>query len=340
MTHNEYKETQPMTSVKWGILSTARHAANTWIPQAHAAPSGEIVAVASRDLNRARQFAAANDIPHSHGSYEALLADDTIDAVYIPLPNHMHKKWAIKAAQAGKHVMCEKPLGLNAAEAEDMVAAFANTGLKFSEAFQWRHSEQAQRLREIVRSGAIGELRFIDAGFSFPLAREGDIRRNPETGGGALYDLGCYTIAAARYITGGEPLAATAQAYYGDSGVDELLVATLEFPNQVLAHINCSFILPLRRYYEAVCSDGSVLVEHAYNPNGLTNTVIQRGTDREVVTTHVLGTDSEYKLLIEDFNRAILDDRDPMYGGDDAIKNMQVIDAIFAAVHTGRRVEV
>ncbi|MBN1565783.1 MAG: Gfo/Idh/MocA family oxidoreductase [Anaerolineae bacterium] len=329
-----------MTTVKWGILSTARHAANTWIPQAHNSPSGEVVAVASRDPHRAQQFAAANNIPNSYGSYEALLADDTIDAVYIPLPNHMHKEWAIKAKEAGKHVMCEKPLGLNAMEAVEMVEAFKGSDLKFAEAFQWRHSRQAQRLRQIVQSGEIGDLRFIDAGFSFPLDREGDIRRNPETGGGALYDVGCYTVAATRFIADAEPLTVTAQIYWGDYGIDELVVATLEFPNHVLAHLNCSFILPLRRYYEAVCRDGSVLVEHAYNPNGLKNKVIQRGQDHEVVKTHVLGRDNEYLLLIEDFNRAVLDDRDPLYGGDDAIKNMKVIDAIYKASETGTRVEV
>jgi predicted dehydrogenase len=188
-----------MATVKWGILSTARHAANTWLPQAHKSPSGEVVAVASRDAKRAEQFAKENNIPRSYGSYEALLADDQVDAVYIPLPNDMHKEWTIKAAQAGKHVMCEKPLGLNAAEAEAMVAAFEGTGLKFTEAFQWRHSLQAQRLREIVRGGRMGDLRFIDAGFSFMLDREGH-RRKPENGGGALtWDA---TIAAVRLSPG------------------------------------------------------------------------------------------------------------------------------------------
>ncbi len=327
-----------MAIVKWGILSTARHAANTWIPQAHNSPSGQVHAVASRDAARAQQFAQENNIPHSYGSYEALLADDNVDAVYIPLPNDMHKEWAIKAAQAGKHVMCEKPAGLNAAEAEEMVAAFKGAGLKFAEAFQWRHSLQAQRLRKMVQGGSMGDLRFIDAGFSFMLDREGDIRRKPENGGGALYDVGCYTISAVRFIAGAEPLAVTAQIYWGDSGVDELVVATLEFPNHVLAHINCSFILPLRRYYEAVCSNGSVIVERAYNPNGLENIVTQRGSDREVVRKHLLGRDNEYMLLVEDFNRAILDNRDPMFTGEDAIKNMKVIDAIFAAAKTGTRV--
>ena len=329
-----------MTTIKWGILSTARHAENTWLPQAHKAPSGKVVAVASRDLNRAQQFAQENNIPHSFGSYEAMLADDNVDAVYIPLPNSMHKEWAIKTAQAGKHVMCEKPLGINAAEAEDIVAAFEGSNLKFTEAFQWRHGPQAQHLREIVRSGELGDLRFIDAGFSFFLDRDSNIRRNPELGGGALYDVGCYTITAARFITEAEPLAVTAQIHWGHTGVDELTVATLEFPNNVLAHINCSLMLPLRRYYEAVCRDGSVIVERAYNPNGMENVVVQRGSDREVTKTHTLGTDNEYLLLVEDFNRAILDDRDPLYGGDDAIKNMKVIDAIFEAAETGKRVEV
>lgn len=327
--------------IQWGIMSTARHGANTWIPAAHDSASGAVYAVASRDADRARAFAQENDIPVSYGSYEDLLADDTVDAVYIPLPNHLHKEWAIKAAQAGKHVMCEKPLGLDAAEAEEMVAAFAEAGLKFAEAFQWRHDPQAQRAREIIESGQLGDLHLIDAGFSFTLDREGDIRRDPQMGGGALYDVGCYTIAAARFLVGAEPLRATAQMHWGATGTDETVVATLEFPGEVLAHINCSFELPLRRYYEAVGTQGSVYVSPAYNPKAeFSSTVTVRGTDRAVKTTEVLGEFNEYELLIEDFNRAILDNRQPLFPATDAILNMRVIDAIFAAARESRTVAV
>jgi predicted dehydrogenase len=261
--------------------------------------------------------------------------------VYIPLPNSLHKEWAIHAAEAGKHVLCEKPLGLNAAEAEEMVAAFRKAGRKLAEAFQWRHHPQGQIVRDIVRGGALGDLRLIDAGFSFMLTRLDDVRWKPELGGGSLYDVGCYPIALARYVTGQEPLAVTAQAHWGDSGVDDRLVATLEFPGGVLAHINCGFTLPLRRYYEVVGTEGSVAVNRAYNPKeDHPGEVWRYDEDRELVDTIELGRLNSYTLMIDDFNAAILENRDPLFPGEDAILNMRVIDAIFRAAREGARVVI
>ena len=233
-----------MDKVRWGILSTARHGAISWIPALKQTKRGELVAVASRHEDRAREFAAEHGIPKAYGSYEAMLADPEIDAIYIPLPNHLHKEWTIRAAEAGKHVMCEKPLGLDAAEAEVMVAAARQAGIIFAETFQWRHHPQGQTARDLVRAGRIGTLRLIEAGFSFMLNRPDDVRWNPDMGGGALYDVGCYPISLARYITGQEPAAVTAQAHWGKSGVDDSVVATLEFPGDVLAVINCGFHPP------------------------------------------------------------------------------------------------
>ena len=151
--------------IRWGVLSTSRHAAATWIPACQASQRGEVVAVASRDASRARQYASEHGIPRSFGDYESLLASPDVDAVYIPLPNHLHKEWTIKAAGAGKHVLCEKPLGLDAAQAEEMVAACHAAGVTLAEAFQWRHHPHAERTRELLRDGAIGDLRLIEAGF-------------------------------------------------------------------------------------------------------------------------------------------------------------------------------
>lgn len=330
-----------MTTIRWGVLGTARHAANTWIPGAQAAASGEVAAVASRDAGKAQQFAAKHGIPTAYGGYEALLAADDIDAVYIPLPNSLHKAWAIKAAQAGKHVMCEKPLGLDAAEAEAMTAAFRAANRKLVEAFQWRHHPQGTRMRELVQSGVIGELRMIDAGFSFPLTRDNDVRWKADLGGGALYDVGCYPIAFARFITGQEPLTVTAHAEWAATGVDKLVVATLAFPGEVLAHINCGFVLPLRRYYTVVGADGILTANRTYNPLGdRPAQIVRQGADREPVETYDLGAHNSYTLMIEEFNRALIDDREPLYPSEDAIKNMRVIDAIYKAVRESGTVEV
>lgn len=329
-------------TVHWGILSTARHAANTWLPALKNTPRGQIAAVASRDIEKGQQFAAQHAIPQVYGSYEALLAAPDIDAVYIPLPNHLHRAWTIKAAQAGKHVMCEKPLGLNAAEAQEMVAACRQHGVKLAEAFQWRHHPQGQVVRDLVRSGAVGDLRLIDAGFSFMLTRPDDVRWKPDMGGGSLYDVGCYPISLARYIIGQEPLTITAQAHWSDSGVDDRFVATLEFSGGVLAHINGGFTLPLRRYFEIVGTTGSLYVNPAYNPKaGDAPGEIRRcGEDRAVVETIPLPATSSYELMIEDFNAAILEGRDPLFPGEDAILNMRVIDAIYQAAREGVRVAV
>lgn len=327
--------------VRWGILSTARHGLNTVIPAIQRSASADVVAIASRDAARARQVAQEHGIPASHSSYEALLADPGVDAVYIPLPNNLHKEWTIRAVRAGKHVLCEKPLALDAAEAAEMVAAARAAGRILAETFQWRHHPQAWRTRDLVRSGAIGELRFIEAGFSFSLNRPDDIRWDPALGGGALYDVGCYPIALLRYMTGQEPLRVTAQARRSASGVDDLLVATLEFPGGVLATLNCAFILPLRRYFEIVGSDGSVLVDHAYNPRDDTpQAIVRRGADRDVIETIALGAPDSYVLMAEDFNRAVLEGREPPFPAEDGVKNMRVIDAILRAAREGGTVTV
>lgn len=327
--------------VGWGVLSTSAHAANSVIPAMHAAEDGEVVAVASRDDELARRYADAYNIPNSYGSYEALLAAPEVDVVYIPLPNNLHKEWSIKAAQAGKHVLCEKPIGLNAAEAEEMAQAFNDAGLKLAEAFQWRHHPQGNRVREMLREGVIGELRFIDAGFSFFMDSSENIRWLPELGGGALYDVGCYPIALARFITGQEPLSVTAQAHWSESGIDDLVVATLEFPGGVLAHINCAFTLPLRRYYEITGAEGTLTVNYAYNPIGdRANSIYHYGHDFELLDTIDLGALNSYTLMIQDFNHAVQEDGDLLFPAEDAIANMRVIDAIFKAIADGVKVEL
>jgi xylose dehydrogenase (NAD/NADP) len=337
----EHLREKIMSLIRWGVLSTSQHAANTWIPALKNAARGELAAVASRDEARGQPYARQHGIPKVYGSYEALLADPDIDAVYIPLPNSLHKTWAIHAAAAGKHVLCEKPLGLNAAEAEMMVAAARKAGVKFAEAFQWRHHPQGQKVREIVRAGGIGDLRLIDAGFSFMLTNPDDVRWKPDLGGGSLYDVGCYPISLARYITGQEPKTVTAQIHWGESGVDDRLVATLEFSGGVLAHINCGFTLPLRRYYEVVGTQGSLAVNRAYNPKEDAPGEVRRyGEDRELIETITLGTLNSYTLMIEDFNAAIQNNRDPLFPAEDAISNMRVIDAIYKASREGGRMKV
>ena len=328
-------------TIRWGVLSTSRHAATTWIPACHAAQRGEVVAVASRDADRARQYASENGIPRSFGDYESLLASPDVDAVYIPLPNHLHKEWTIKAAQAGKHVLCEKPLGLDAAQAEEMVAACRAAGVTLAEAFQWRHHPHAEQTRDLLQSGAIGDLRLIEAGFSFPLSRAGDVRWDPSKGGGALYDVGCYPVALARYVTGGEPVSVTAQAIWGQTGVDDLLVATLEFPGGVFAKLHGSFVLALDRYYRLVGTEGWLLADYAYNPkDDRPNIIRQYGPDWEQRASVEIAPVNSYTLMIDDLSERLLAGQEPRFPAEDAIGNMRAIDALYLAARTGRTVRV
>lgn len=327
--------------IRWGVLSTSRHAAATWIPACQASQRGEVVAVASRDASRARQYASEHGIPRSFGDYESLLASPDVDAVYIPLPNHLHKEWTIKAAEAGKHVLCEKPLGLDAAQAEEMVAACHAAGVTLAEAFQWRHHPHAERTRELLRDGAIGDLRLIEAGFTFPLGRDGDVRWDPAKGGGALYDVGCYPVALARYVTGGEPLSVTAQATWGQTGVDDLLVATLEFPGGVFAKLHGGFNLPLDRYFRLVGTEGSLLVDYAYNAKAnRPNIIRQYGPDWELQSTIELAPVDSYTLMIDDLSARLLAGRAPLFPAKDAIGNMRAIDALYQAARTGQTIRV
>lgn len=330
-----------MSTVRWGILSTARHGEKIMLPAFRQARDTELAAVASRDGTRAQTFAQQHRIPTSYSSYEALLDDPDIDAIYIPLPNNLHKEWAIKAAQAGKHVLCEKPIGLDAAEAEEMVAAFKQADRILSETFQWRHHPQASAVKELIEDGTIGEVRLVDAGFSFLIARQDDIRLNPDLGGGSLYDVGCYPVSLARYMLEAEPLAVTAQAHWTERGVDDRMVATLEFPKGVLAQINCGFSLPLRRYYEVVGDAGSLAVNRAYNPVGdRASEIVHYGDDRMMIETIRLDAANSYALMIEDFNRAVKGEAAPRFPADDAVKNMRVIDALYQSARKGGTVPV
>ena len=327
--------------LRWGILSTARIAANAVIPGIKGAENAELGAVASRDGERAAAYAKEHGIPRSYGSYEDLLADPDIDAIFIPLPNHMHKEWAIRCAEAGKHVLCEKPIALNAAEAEEMAAAFAQNGRMLSETFQWRHHPQGQLARDLVRQGLIGELRMISGSFTFNLTDMDDIRMKPEMGGGALYDVGTYPVSLTRYITGAEPLFVTGQAHWAASGVDDRFVGTLSYPNDVLACFDCGFTAPLRRSYEIIGSEGMLYVNRAYNPrDDRPGEVVHLGLDRDVIKTYQTDQIDCYVLMVRDFSAAILAGKEPMFPALDAVKQARVLDALYAAARENRVVSM
>ncbi|HXU86221.1 MAG TPA: Gfo/Idh/MocA family oxidoreductase [Verrucomicrobiae bacterium] len=299
-----------MTRLHWGIIGPGRIAprvARALVDNAR----GELRAVASRDLERARAFAAAHGATTSYGSYEALLADPTIDVVYIALPNHLHAPWSIRALDAGKHVLCEKPLALSVAEVDAIAEAAARNDRIAVEAFMYLHHPQIHTALEIVGSGTLGDLQVIDATFSFFLDYPDDPRIDPAMGGGSLWDVGCYPVSIARRIAGREPDAVAAFARFDERGVDRTFVGQLRFPGGLLALFDSGFGAPHRERLEIVGSAASLVLEHPFvtTPDGPAPVVTLHRD--ELATTIEVASPDQYRAEVDDLQAAILDGTPP-----------------------------
>ncbi len=318
-----------MTSkIRWGVLSTAGIGKRRVIPAMKLTNNGEVTAVASRDLARAQAFAAELGIPKAYGSYEELIADPDIDAIYNPLPNSQHAKWSILCAEAGKPVLCEKPLASFATEAQKMVDAFTSRGVLFAEGFMYRFHPQALKVKELVDSGAIGTFNTISATFCFKIADESNIRLSKELSGGSLMDVGCYCINVMRFMTGEEPVAAKAIADFGArTGVDERLVGLLQFPSGVMGHFDCGLRQQWTHTYELRGTEGRIQVESGFTvqPNETPIIRLWRGNQYEEITMPAV---NHYTLMAEDFADALLNKRPPRFSGQDGVANMKVIDML------------
>jgi predicted dehydrogenase len=326
--------------LRWGILGTAKIAVNSVIPGIKSSKSGTVAAIASRDGEKAKQKAEQLGIPKAYGSYEALLADPDIDAVYIPLPNHLHMPWTIKAAEAGKHVLCEKPIALNAAEAERMEQACRDAGVVLAEAFMYRHHPRYERIREIVQSGEIGDIRGIHGTFTFNnSADKTNIRCKVEWGGGSVYDVGCYPISAARYVLGQEPVAATAHAFFSEEhgGVDMMASGLVEFEGGVALTFDCGMWAASRNTLEIVGTIGRIEVPSAFvAPPGKGNfVVITKEGRREEAVPDI----NQYSAQADAFAAAVRGEPQP-FPPSDAVRNMRVIDAVLRSARERIRVEL
>ena len=323
-----------MAGLRWGVLSTANIGKKLVNPAIQASSNGELVAVASRDAERARAFAAETGIPRHHGSYEALLEDPDVDALYIPLPNGMHREWSIRAAEHGKHVLCEKPLALDAAECLAMNAAAHDNGVLLMEAFMYRFHPRIDRIIERVRAGAIGELRAIRSAFTFRLTRPTDIRWSRELGGGALMDVGCYCVNVSRTVVGAEPVEVAAWAHFTGDNVDARLAGMLRFDGGVVAQFDCALTMERREMCEVAGTDGVLAIEDAFLPGtGDTDIRTLRGRAQPAIET-VPGAD-EYRLMVEHFARCALDGTPLRYPATEAAANMRVIEALLASARAG-----
>jgi predicted dehydrogenase len=323
-----------MRRVRWGVLGTARIALQKVIPGMQRGSLCEAVAIASRDLGAARAAADRLGLPTAYGSYEALLADPSIEAVYIPLPNHLHVPWSMRALEAGKHVLCEKPIALTAAEAGEL-AAFAQrfSAMKVMEAFMYRHHPQWRRAAQIVADGGIGALRTIQSFFSYHNADPVNIRNRAEFGGGGLMDIGCYSISLSRFLFGTEPVRVCASVEYDPAfGTDRLASGILDF-GKGTATFTCSTQLA---YYQRVTifgTAGSVEIEIPFNapPDRPCHLRHQQGERAEDI---VLEPADQYTIQGDLFARAVIDDTPVPTPLEDAVANMRVLEAV---VESGRR---
>jgi xylose dehydrogenase (NAD/NADP) len=314
-----------MTPVRFGILSTAR-INRLLLAGARLSDRVEVVAVASRDAEHARAYAAEHGIGRSHGSYDALLADPDVDAVYVPLPNSLHVEWSIRALEAGKHVLCEKPLTRRPDEVDRAFDAAERAGRLLMEAFMWRHHPQTKRLAELVGDGAIGELRLVRGAFSFPLTDLANVRMRPELDGGSLMDVGCYCVSAARLLAG-KPERVEAVQVVARSGVDVRFAASMLHGDGVLSHLDCGFDLPNRSELEAIGSDGALAVSDPWHARA-TGIELRRG---ETVERIDFEPADSYQLELENLADAIQGRGAPLLGREDALGQARTIAALYEA---------
>jgi xylose dehydrogenase (NAD/NADP) len=322
-------------AVAWGLLSTAR-INGALVAAARASELADVVAVASRDGERAREYADLLGIPRAHGSYEALLADPAVEAVYVSLPNAMHVEWTIRALAAGKHVLCEKPMDRRPHEVARAFDAAERAGLVLSEAFMWRHHPQTLRVRDLLEEGAIGDVRLVRACFSFVVADDRDVRLDAALDGGALMDVGCYCVSGARLAAAGEPVSVLAEHVTGTSGVDVRFSAILRFDGDVLATLDCGIDVPARHELEVVGSQGRLVLG---DPWHCRNPLIVLERDGRSSFAEIEATDS-YRLQLEDLSAAIRGERAPLLGRDDALGQARAIAALEQAAAAGRAVTV
>jgi D-xylose 1-dehydrogenase (NADP+, D-xylono-1,5-lactone-forming) len=314
--------------VKWGIVSTADINRKV-IPGAHASDKVDLVAVASRDRGRAEAYAREWEIPRAYGSYEELLADSEIEAVYISLPNTLHVEWSIKALDAGKHVLCEKPFTRHPEGADEAFDVAEREGRLLSEAFMYRHNPQTSKLVELVQEGAIGELRLIRSAFSYGLYDEENIRLRTDVEGGALMDVGCYNVSGSRLL-GGEPERVWGEAWYGPSGTDWVFAGTLRFPGNVIAAFDCGTALPERDELEAVGSEGSLFLDDPWHCN-VPVIELRRGEQVELIELEPVDS---YRLELENLSDAIRGEAELLLGRRDALGQARALEGLHRSATT------
>jgi xylose dehydrogenase (NAD/NADP) len=318
-----------MKTTTWGVISTA-HINRLVLAGARESDRVDVAAVASRDQARAEAYAREHGIERAYGSYEALLEDPEVEAVYISLPNSLHVEWSIRALEAGKHVLCEKPLDRRPEAVERAFAAADRAGRILMEAFMYRHNPQTAKVVELVSGGAVGALRLVRSCFSFSLADLENVRLAAALDGGALMDVGCYCVSGSRLLAG-EPEHVFGRQVLGPSGVDVLFAATMRFPGEVVGQFDCGFVLPDRDELEVVGEEGSLFLDdpwHARNPA----IELRRAGGSERITLEPVDS---YRLELENLGDAIAGRASPLLGREDALGQARTIEALYRSAAEG-----
>lgn len=328
-------------ALRWGIIGGAGIAQGAVMPAIKQSQYGVLAAVASRNIDKAQQLADQFQLENAYDSYESLLADDSIDAVYIPLPNHLHLEWTLRAAAAGKHVLCEKPLALTAAEAQEMVDACQKAGIHLAEAFMYRHHPRMEQILQLLDQGVIGQIRGIHAAFTFnDAANKGNIRFRKEWGGGSLYDVGCYPLSAARWIMRTEPVAVTVHAMFSPEhdDVDMMASGIVEFADSVALTFDCGMWADHRQQLEILGSEGRIVLPLAFTAHGEDAKIllIKNGKEQVIVTEAV----NPYVNQMDHFARAVAGEKVLPLQPDDSVRNMALVEACLRSAAEKRRVEL
>jgi predicted dehydrogenase len=334
------------SKVQWGVLGSATIARKCVIKAIQTSPNSTLRALASRAPQTARELAAHHGIPVVYASYDELLADPGLEAVYIPLPNHLHHPWTLKALAAGKHVLCEKPLACTAREAQEMADAARRADRLLMEGFMYRFHPRSRRIKALVEEGQIGAARLVRAAFCYHMAEDilasGDnVRLKPEMGGGALLDVGCYGVSVARWLMGAEPSSVQAQMSFHPAGVDWHLAATLFFGPRRMAVVEASFITALQQTFSVVGDRGAIELPHdAFIPWEKDAFFTVRGREEETGQSQRIDGSDEYQQMVTHFADAVQGRSALDFKPDESIANMRVLDALAEAGRSGSRVEI
>jgi predicted dehydrogenase len=320
--------------LRWGILSTAR-INDALLNPLKLSSRNQLDAISSRSKEKADTYAREHKIRRAYGSYQALVDDPDLDVIYNPLPNHLHADWTIKAIQAGKHVLCEKPLALTAAEVDAISEAGAKYGKVVQEAFMYRTHAQSKKVKQIVESGILGKVHLIHGSFTFIMTNPDDYRWNPEMGGGGLWDIGCYPLSFIRMVLSAEPIEVFGMEQKSPSGVDEIFAAQMRFPKEVYAQFDCSIKLPYHVFMEIIGDEGTLIIPKPFNPGARETLFLVKAGRTEKI--QVKGTEP-YVSEVEDMADAILLGKSAGVSLQDSRGNVSAIQALFKSARTGKPV--